>query len=389
MPVQPKAAVAALVHLYSPPYLISALAALASLHPGTRVSATVVVQLPDASGATMLEMADVVRELAEGHPAVERVVGFRDSELAGLGGAQLRARLGAGYDEFLYSHDSTGQICRRLAEAYPAARKVCIGDGFGMIYPADFIAGYHQPRSLRAIAGSLTRALAARLGLRRELEALQPDVAALALPVDPSGEGLRGFELVCVAQADFRAAVRHCHDRARGLRDYMAATLERYASRRRYLLLTETYAEAGHVRAVREAAMYADMVRAHCEPGSVVLVKAHPLEAAGKCAALQAALGAGWELVETEPRLRRYPVEIWDELVHGCTVISSAYPVLSLKYVHGIDVVQPMDESFIRRWIEPAHQAWTRDGLRLYMEPLARLAHWDGRSVLWSGGAAR
>jgi hypothetical protein len=379
-------AVRALVHLYSPPYLISALAALARLHPGRAVRATFLVQLPDASGEATAEMAAVVQELAAGHPALERVLGLRDAELAGREGAALRASLGAEYDDFLYSHDSTGQICRRIAAAYPAARKVCIGDGFGMIYPAEFIASY-APRSLRRRAGRLARWLAARAGLRRELDALRPDVAALALPVDPSGEGLRGIELACVSAADLRAAVRHCHDRAAGLRAYMASLLERYAARRRTLLLTETYAEAGHVRPEREPAMYADMVRAHCAPGGVVLVKAHPLEPAGKSAALQAALGGGYEVLELEPRFRRYPIEIWEELLRACSVVSSAYPVLSLKYVHGIDVVQPMDEAFIARWIEPEHQAWARDGLRLYMEPLARLARWDGRSVLWRGGA--
>ncbi len=378
MPNPPQAAVRALVHLYSPPYLISALAALASLHPGERIAATVLLQLPLASDETLAEMVDVVRELAAGHPAVARVEGLRDADLAALGQQALRARLGEGFDEFLYSHDSTGHICRRLAEAYPAARKVCIGDGFGMLYAADFIAAYHAPRTLRArLAG----------WLRRELPPLVPEVAALALPVDPSGKALEGLKLVVCSGADFRGALRHCHDRATQLRAYMADLLQRYATRRRYLLLTETYVAAGHVRAERETDMYAEIVRRHCDPGSTVLVKLHPMQPAGAAARLQAAVGDTHEIVETEARFRRYPVEIWDELARGSTVVSTAYPVLSLKYALGIDVVQPMDEAFIARWIEPEHQAWVRDGLRLYMEPLARLARWDGRSVLWSGKA--
>jgi hypothetical protein len=378
MPSPPPSAVRALVHLYSPPYLLSALAALASLYPGARVEATLVVQLPLASDETLAEMVGVVRELSTGHPAVARVEGLSDADIAALDGQGLRARLGAGFQDFLYSHDSTGQVCRRLAHAYPAARKVCIGDGFGMMYAADFIARYHAPRPLRArVAG----------WLRGDLPQLVPDLAALVLPVDPSGEALDRLDLVVCRAEDFRGAVRHCHDRAHGLRAYMADILNKYAERRRYLLLTETYMDSGHVRAERETDMYAEIVRRHCEPGSAVLVKLHPMQPAGASARLQAALGGTHEIVETEPRFRRYPVEIWEELARGCTVVSTAYPVLSLKYALGIDVVQPMDEAFIARWIEPEHQAWVRDGLRLYMEPLARLARWDGRSVLWSGKA--
>ena len=376
MPAPARAAVRALVHLYSPPYLISALAALASLHPGAGVAATIVVQLPGASDETLAEMVGVVRELSAGHPAVARVDSLRDADLAALKGPALRARLGAEFDEFLYSHDSTGQVCRRLADAYPTMRKVCIGDGFGMIYAAEFIATYHAPRTVRArLAG----------WLRRELPPLKPDIAALALPVDPSGEALAGLNLIVCGADEFRGVVRYCHGNAPGLRAYMKAVLERYASRRRYLLLTETYVESGHVRAEREMDMYAEIVRHNCEPGSAIIVKLHPMQVAGAASRLQAALGDSHEIVETEPRFRRYPVEIWAELVHGSTVVSTAYPALSLKYAQGVDVVQPMDEEFIERWIEPAYRAWVRDGLRLYMEPLARLARWDGRSVLWSG----
>jgi hypothetical protein len=379
----PRDGLRALVHLYSPGYLISALAALASLHPAEVVAATILVHLPGAPDADQSEMLAVARELASGHPSVAQVVGFRDAELAGLDAQGLRARLGEGFDDFLYSHDLGGQLCRRLAAAYPSARKVCTGDAFGMVYTADFVARYHAPRTLRARARALLRNLARRAALQRELAPLTPDVAALALPVDPSGEALSGVRLVVVSAADFRAVARHCHERAGGLRAYMQELLQKFGPRRRYLLLTETYVEAGHVRAAREAQMYAEIVRRHCEPGSTVLVKPHPQQAPGTAARLQAVLGGTHQVVETEPRFRRYPVEIWDELLRGCTVLSTAYPVLSLKYVHGIDAVQSMDEAFIARWIEPAHQAWVRDSLRLYMEPLARLKDWDGRSLLW------
>ena len=206
------------------------------------------------------------------------------------------------------------------------------------------------------------------------------------LPVDPSGRGLRGVELVCCRKADFIGAIRHCHDHARELQEHMRSLLDQTAGQRRHVLLTETYAEAGHVRPERDVPMYCEIVRAHCEPGSTVIIKPHPLEAPGKGARIQAALGGDYKVVNVAPRFGRYPIEIWLELLQGCGVICTAYPVLSLKYAHDIDVVQPMNEAFIARWIEPAFQRWARDSLDLYTKPLERLRGWNGREILWSGG---
>ncbi|MGE3702691.1 MAG: hypothetical protein AB7G08_28580 [Hyphomicrobiaceae bacterium] len=298
----------------------------------------------------------------------------------------LVERLGDGIEELLYSHDSTGDVCRRLARAYPSARKVCIGDGYGMVYPADFIRQYHLPRTLLARSFARARVAVRRVASGPPLPPLRPDVAALVLPVDPSGRGLRGVELVCCTAEDFRAAIRHCHHRAEALRGYMHDTLQRYLGRRLYVLLTEPYVQAGFVRAEREAAMYLEIIRTNCESGSVVLVKPHPAEAGGVAERLRDVASGEFEIVATSRRFQRYPIEIWTELVRRCTVISAAYPQLSLKYAYGTDVVQPMDEAFISRWIEPGFRSWVRDGLRVYAEPLARLAQWDGSSILWSGG---
>jgi len=356
--------------------------AITTLHPGEPVSVVIFVQLAGASEAALAEIMDVVRELAKGHRLVERIEGVIDDA---VDGRKLQERLGAGFDEFYYCHDVNGQICRQLAALYPRARKVCIGDGFGMVYATEFLESYRRaaPLPLRARLGAWLRGLGSPVP--KPLAPIRPDIAALVLPVDPSGGGLRRVALRVCGKQDFLDAIRACHANARDLQAYERELLARSEGRRRFLLLTETYAEAGFVTPENEIGMYCEIVRAHCEPGSALIVKPHPLEAAGKPARIAAALGAGYEVIAVDRRFARYPVEIWLELVRACKVMSMAYPVLSLKYAHGIDVVQPMDDAFIERWIEPAHRKWTRDSLQLYMEPLARLPHWDGRSVLWSG----
>jgi len=101
------------------------------------------VQLPGASAQTLAELLGVVREMAAGHPLVERIDGCTD---AGLSAAQPAGP----FDEFYYAHDVTGTVCRQLAAANPVARKVCIGDAFGMLYTEETMAAYRASPSWRA-----------------------------------------------------------------------------------------------------------------------------------------------------------------------------------------------------------------------------------------------
>lgn len=319
------------------------------------------------------ELVGVVRELAAGHPLVAEVSGCTDDRL----GESLPE---GEFDEFYYAHDLTGSVCRKLAAAHPRARKVCTGDAFGMLYTAEHLQAYLKPASFR-------ERLRARLHPSTTLAPLRPDIAAPVLPVDPSGRGLGKAGLVVCRKDAFAEAIRASHANAKPLREHMAGLLDRAGTRKRYLLLTENYADAGHVGASREIEMYAEIVRKYCEPGSAVIVKPHPLETPGKAEQIAGLLGGSYAVEAVDARFARYPVEIWLELVTACTVLCMAYPMLSLKYAHNIDVVNPMDEAFVERWIEPAHRKWTRDSLRLYAEPLARLQGWDGRSLLWAGPA--
>ena len=363
-----------LVHLYSVPYVLPTLAMLATIHPTERVSTTILFQLPWATREALAEMLAIARELLAGNPLVERVEGLTEEELKS---ANLREFLGTAFDEFYYNHDAVGIVCRKLAATYPRAKRICMGDGFGMFLGHGYVESYQGK-------ASLAKRIRDRFFGSRELPPVRPDVAALVLPVDASGNGLRGLQLVVGRKEAFLQAIHDCHANARALREHMHALLARTEGRARYLLLGEPYAEAGHVRPEREVDMFCEIVRSYCKPGSAIIVKPHPLETPGKAVHIGAALGSDYEVIAVDARFDRYPIEIWIELVRACTVICTSYAVLSLKYAHGIDVVQPMDEAFIEKWTVPTHQKWTRDGLRLYMEPLAKLGDWDGRSVLWS-----
>ena len=100
-------------------------------------------------------------------------------------------------------------------------------------------------------------------------------------------------------------------------------------------------------------------------------------------------LGDLYQVVELKKRFKRYPIELWKELVQTCTVICMSYPALSLKYLYDVDVIQPMDDRFIEKWFPEWTWASYKNASSLYMKPLEMLPTWNGADALWTGNIKR
>jgi hypothetical protein len=168
---------------------------------------------------------------------------------------------------------------------------------------------------------------------------------------------------------------------------YIDSLLARCGTRQKYLLLTENNAEGSFLTFENDVEMYCAVVRESCAPNSVIILKAHPGESLPRNDAIRAGLGGDFEVLEVDPRFKRYPIELAVRLVRECTVICMSYPRLSLKYLYGVDVIQPMDDAFIERWFPRQFWRSYKNAVMLYERPFERLSSWDGRSVLWSGAS--
>jgi hypothetical protein len=176
-----------------------------------------------------------------------------------------------------------------------------------------------------------------------------------------------------------------CSSNAVDLRRYLQELLPVHNDRKKYLLLTDNFSEGNFMDFDTEIQMYCSVIQTFCRDGGVIYLKSHPGETLPRNERIQTALGSAYEIVELEKRFKRYPIELWKELVRRSSVISMSYPVLSLKYLYDIDVIQPMDHAFIERWFPKWTWRSYKNSLSLYMEPLKKLPAWDGQSVLWAG----
>jgi hypothetical protein len=221
------------------------------------------------------------------------------------------------------------------------------------------------------------------------LSGVRPHAAALILPIDQSGEFLRHVRLQVIPRDQVLRVLEEISAGCVSLQAHVQDLVEQTGrrSRRVFLLMTENNAEGNFMPFDREVEMYCSVVQSHCPAGSVVVLKSHPGEVLPRNEAIRARLSDTYEIVEFSAVLKRYPIELAGDLVRHCVLICMSYPTLSLRYLFGLDVIQPMDEAFIERWFPEPYWGSYKNALALYNEPLRRLSSWDGRSVLWRGTA--
>ena len=131
--------------------------------------------------------------------------------------------------------------------------------------------------------------------------------------------------------------------------------------------------------------MYCSMIKENLASNGVVFLKSHPGETLPRNERIKEKLGNSYEVIELDKKFKRYPIELWRQLVIECKIVCISYPVLSLKYIYNKDVVFSMTDNFIEKWFPEWIWASYKNSASLYMEPLKNLAGWDGKSVLWSG----
>lgn len=399
-----------LLYAMSPTHVISSITAIGTLHPKEAPVATLFVHWPGQSRKVIDEIGKTIAEISKPFSFIDQMITMSSDEKSELVNGRsldaaildLRHLIGSDYREVYYAHDIDGGMFNLLCAAYPKAKRICFGDAFGNVYEKQVQLGLLHPEVYDSAsrdgiknraAGKILRMLQTLRPRRKsrmtvhDLETTQfaPHVAALALPVDQSGHFLRNVRLVVAPRETLLETLEKCASGAGGLEHYVDEVLRRHDGKEKYILLTENHSEGDFVEFGTEIEMYCSVVKQHCEAGSLVLLKSHPGESLPRNEAIKEKLSEAFDVEELDPRFKRYPIELWRQLITESKVICMSYPVLSLKYLYGMDVIQPMDDAFIEKWFPRWTWAAYKNAATLYMEPLKKLDGWDGKGVLWAG----
>jgi hypothetical protein len=307
---------------------------------------------------------------------------------------KLKTRIGNNsFDRIFYPHDVDGGMFAFICNAYPNAERICYGDAFGFVFEREYLLGLIHTSSFKKILGKINKFRKKVLSglslynvnLSYKLKTFNPDMAALILPVDQSGNFLKELPLHVSSNQKVKFVINTINDNLGQLNQYIKLLLSESIKENKYLLLTENNAECNFIGFEKEIEMYCSIIIDKCEESSVIFIKSHPGEFLPRNERIKEKLGGKYKIIELDPVYKRYPIELWRALLSNIKIICMSSPILSLKFLYNIDVINPMTDDFIERWFPEFMWDSYKNAITLYMEPLKRLNYWNGKDVLYSG----
>jgi hypothetical protein len=230
-----------------------------------------------------------------------------------------------------------------------------------------------------------------RLALRHRLlggpRSIPFDGAVLSLPIDMSGRYLPGVDLDIPSRDHVLASVEQIYAAMPDLRAYCQSLCEVDTVGQGHLYLLSNLTASGLTDGPRETALYAEVIRKTSPVGGTVYLKPHPRSTFEVLETLASRLEADYCVVVVDDRrFSRTPIELWVDLIRHCTVVAMfSTSAVNLKYLFDKQVIMPLDEDRIARFIAPTAFDHMSSASRMMREALAKLEVWDGRTPLWSG----
>ena len=363
-----------LVYAMSPISFIAALSAVETLRGSDRVSVYVLVEWPGSSQITE-ELAEIIKLFSKEFSFIKKIV----SKNMGTFGK-------IDFDEIYFPHDLIEDTSESLFERYPRAKRICCGDSFGLVYTKEFffrlLESPVRNKNLIQILKIKIYKILERTKDGPSKRIYETHQATLVLPIDQSGSYFKKVPLTVCPKKIVIDIVNKCSKSCQGLENYIGKILMPYDQKKIYVLLTENFAEANLISLEKEIEMYCFIIRKYCQPNDILFLKPHHGETLPRGQKIIARL-SDYRIFELKKNFIKYPIEIWQGLLDNALIISAGYPVLSLKYLYNIDVIQPMDKTLIKNWFPERPQVYLKDAINIYNESLKRLNHWNGRTPLY------
>jgi hypothetical protein len=415
------------VYASTPLHAISAVSAILTQNSHSNIVVKVLIQWPGPVDDASLEIAKIIAEMLSQFNFIESVKTVPELELSDVLSYKSKAKLVNFFssmlgwqevNEIYYSHDLGGYMYYSLASAFSSAKLICYGDSMGIAAERDeYLSDLRESKSVESNKISLacifnfiesltklqkfiTRPAVNRF---RDLFSLSkskinsddnlaefisanfhPDLAILIMPVGQSRNFLKKLNLKVCNRAIVTEVVNTCIKSCSKLNYYVDQLLASFPQARKFILLTENFAECSFIDFDREIKMYCEFIENYCLPGDVIFLKSHPGEILPRNQKIIEALGKTYQIVELSPNFKRYPIEIWERLVKQSFIISTGSTILNLKYLYDLNLILPLNPDSIEYWFPKERWSLIKEAIRLYLEPLKKLPNWDGNSILWN-----
>lgn len=379
-----------LIHVFAPQNMIPAVSAVRwfgeSQIGKTDADAVILIHMPGWNEEQHRRIAPIIARQAasQGWMDVRYLTDDQMNQIVGPSGnptdsvslARFREMLGFSenyFTEIYFSHSIVGHAAQVCMGGFPTAKRITYGEGFGLMEDKEYV--------IASTTGMGWDEETQHLRRRVELEATK---AVLILPADQTGDCLADKELIIVPRAVALSVIDDFQQTSPELVSYTQEVLKE-VSGLPYLFMAANLADMGAMSQEAEAAMYAELIQSYAPPGSVVLIKAHPLGSARVDELVAEKLRSSHQAKVLSTKFNRYPIEMWRDLISACQVISLSTGAITLEYLFGKPVIYGFNSEILLKYLSERvlHRFIEGDALhRLILENLSR---WDGKSVIASG----
>jgi hypothetical protein len=362
-----------LLHIMNPIGFIAGISAIETLHEGEKALVYIIVQWP-GSPIISEEILQFIKIFSQEFSHIKKITCDNNLYINKIN-----------FDEIYFSHEMNKGTIQPFFESYPQAKKICYGDSLGLVYTKKyFLNSRKEPVKDINFLENFIQLIIEKVSKNTSLKAVDYKIneSVLILPVDQSGEFFNQVPLKVCSRNTTLDVINKCVRGSFELKKYIKTILKISFKKKLYILLTENFFEAGLIDLSKEIDMYADIIRKNSNQGDIIFLKPHPGEANNRVQKIQELL-PDYRVIEIDKKFGRYPFEIWQNLIKRATIISVAYPILSLKYLYDIDVIQPMNKTLIKKWFPKKSQNYISDAIDQYMKPLKKLKRWNGQEPLY------
>lgn len=356
-----------LIHVMNPVAFITGVSAVKTLHQKGFV-VYIVVEWPGSVQLSQ-EITKIVQLFSKNFSFVKKVISKSEA---------LRKKE---FDEIYFSHDLNEGSLEPLFEKFSQAKRICYGDSFGLVYTKESFFRLLENSKKKSNFQKLKQ-IFEKYHYKLNNASIKAQQAVLILPVDQSGIYFQNVPLLVCPKSTVLGVLKKTLVSCSDLQRYIQKILKSADDKKIFLFLTENFAEANFIEIEREIEMYTAIIKKYCKIRDIIYLKSHPGESLERNKKIISKLG-NYQIYEIDQRYKRYPIELWQDLLKIATVISVAYPVLSLKYLYDIDIIQPMDNNLIIKWFPQDKQAYLKDSIGQYMKPLKNLKSWSGKGPLY------
>lgn len=393
-----------LIYLTAPQQVIPSLSAVLSLNNEKRISVTVLVHSSNPKKEISDEIATITKKLTKNFSFIDKVFAIDKKKISEIfsrptlldSKSKFQYYFGLeNYQEIYYAHSIDEIIYPFLCLIYPKAKRVCFGDGYGFVFRKKEyynLMYFYNPFTTKVINFFINILRKIFIHKIEDLTGLgnsanlvfreyQPHIFALILPIFQYSPP-KDIPLVIVKKNVVKNVIKSCISSVPELNNYIERLLNVYKKQKKTLLLTENFYEWGFIDLNKEVLMFSKIIRKYYK-GGAIFIKPHPIETFSRARKIKNILGNTIKPVVIDNQYKYYPVELWKNFLINCKVICSSTPILSLKYLYNLKVIQPMDKSFIEQWFPKWTWKSLKNSIELYSKPLKNLKKWNSNTILY------